>query len=175
MQRANGTELLRSLERKERHTSAFSRRSRKGKKTGSQEPQSEVESEADDLTKDIEAVQTIRDINEELHMILRVVEQQFKVLERFKPPTSMYWRKHLTEFQGRINALSREAGAINDMVSLSACDTNETLFTNVRLLTLRSSSKPLVSNKRNLPRARIKLAHARTKWCSRSLWSLSSL
>jgi hypothetical protein len=83
-------------------------------------------------------------------MILRVVDQQFKVLERFK--------------QGRINALSSEAGAINDMVSLDElCKVRRrTLVKNVSLIS--HADKPLVSNKRNLPPARMQLAHARTKW-----------
>jgi hypothetical protein len=71
------------------------------------------------LDGDISAVEAVRIINEELHIMLQVVKKQIEVLKdgkhsSRKDPT---WAKQLTSYKETLETLSDETVSINEMVS----------------------------------------------------------
>ncbi|KAF1972423.1 hypothetical protein BU23DRAFT_644460 [Bimuria novae-zelandiae CBS 107.79] len=132
-QRANSTDLFRALEIKKKSGSFLSKRSPDSHKdavTCAGEMYQEMYQEGDakrrnqrrrrkdvfNLQEDIEAVGEVRDINEELHIMLRIVEQQMHALERTRLPKWEIWKEDLTKFKTRLEGLSGQTKDINELL-----------------------------------------------------------
>ena len=158
-QRANSSELLRCLQTRKQFGSKFKVGPRQEKETALKEQPPLDKGRLRDrfsLSNDIVAVRIVRDINEELHMILHVIEQQSKVLRDSGHPHENIWEQDLNDFKTRIDKLSLEATSINELVSLPTYNTYEPLRFMDCLLILRSYSKRSNLNKHNLARAKMK-------------------
>lgn len=127
-QRANSTDLFRALEVKKKSGSLFSRRSPDSHKDqdidgtcpegdATRKSRRRRRKDVFNLQEDIEAVGQVRDIDEELHIMMRIVELQMSALERTGlPKWEENWKEDLEKFKGRLEGLSAQTKDINGLV-----------------------------------------------------------
>lgn len=72
-----------------------------------------------DLQDDIKAIGLIRDISEELHIMMAITKLQYNSIKglNYRFRWDQYFNPELTEFQEHLKVLSEQATAINELVS----------------------------------------------------------